>query len=408
MRICIFEDSSTVNLSPLNYFRHTSELICGALTLAEKIEFYTSNKYKISLHCRKYLQAYLEEKFPRTDVNSLQNDDYLFLNSRAIYTQGYVEKLFRLTKKNKNVLHSTDNEVIAFHVSSGSLSAVKTLVERPSEDNTLRSDSLLNLGLSKLNIDEPELQIINYPWDLIGYHDSEMKRDLKILFKNKKKASISKKLSNVVLDNSEGTILLSSSVRVEPFVYIRGPAFIGGNTVLKSGTKIYGPVTIRDNARVSGEISHSIFHPFVNKQHLGFVGHSYLCEWVNLGAGTITSNLKNNYSPISVKLDSGQVNTCSNFLGSIIGDHTKTGISTMLNTGSIIGVSSNLFGGAYMPKLVRSFSWLDADSRNTYLYEIEKALSTAKISMQRRNINMTGSYEELFKLIFKRTRENLI
>src|SRR5437867_1088240 len=167
MRICIFEDTSVADLSPLNYFRHTSELICGSFTLAEKIYHNTGRKYKLSFHCRKYLQDYLEEKFSKTPINSLGNDDYLFLNSRVIYSQVYLEKVLSRTKMDKNFLHSVNRNIVSFHVSSGNLSGIRTFIEAQSGHNLLSLDNLLTLNLNKLSIDDSEIRIVNYPWDLI-------------------------------------------------------------------------------------------------------------------------------------------------------------------------------------------------------------------------------------------------
>lgn len=422
MRICIFEDPRTSNLSPLNYFRHTSEIICGAFTLLEKISNYTGTKYKLSLHSRKYIRNYLKERFPHIPVNLMENDDYLFLNSRAVFSKEFLKNLLCETKQKRNFLNKVDENVIAFHLSSDKISDIESFIESGSSDNLLSVTENLN----RINIAGPPLKFINYPWDSIKYHENEIISDLNRLFSvtkrqikkakalnliNSKDIYISSKsviTPNVVLDASNGKIFISDFVKIEPFAYIKGPVFIGKNSFVKSGSKIYGPVCIRENSKVSGEIFHSIIHSFVNKQHLGFLGNSYLCEWVNLGAGTTTSNLKNNYSEISVRLGEVKLNTETIFLGSIIGDHTKTGINTMLNSGTVIGISSNLFGGGFMPKLIRSFSWLDTDNRSTYLYEIEKALNTAKTTMSRRNITMTASYDELFRLFFKKTQEDLI
>src|SRR5205085_2824186 len=151
---------------------------------------------------------------------------------------------------------------------------------------------------------------------------------------------------------------------------------------------------------VSGEITNAIIHSHVNKQHLGFLGHSYLCEWVNLGAGTTTSNLKNNYAKISINTGGKQVNTNSIFLGSIIGDHTKTGIQTMMNTGSLVGISCNVYGSGYHRNLIKSFTWDNASNDSSISYMLEKAISTGKISMSRRGIDMSDAYEKAFRYIF--------
>ena len=199
-------------------------------------------------------------------------------------------------------------------------------------------------------------------------------------------------------------IYIFGNTSLEPFSYIVGPAYIGEYSTVRSGTKLYGPIRIGNYCKVSGELVSSILHSYVNKQHLGFLGHSYLCEWVNIGAGATTSNLKNNYSTISIKLEKNTIDTGSIFLGSIIGDHTKTGINSMLNTGTIIGISCNLYGSGYQPKTVSSFSWVDAASGKTEKYDLSKAINTAKISMKRRNVNMSRAYENLLSLHYKNTR----
>ncbi|MBK6879158.1 MAG: hypothetical protein IPG99_22690 [Ignavibacteria bacterium] len=152
------------------------------------------------------------------------------------------------------------------------------------------------------------------------------------------------------------------------------------NSLIKSGAKIYGPCVIGEGSKVAGEIAESIFHSFVNKQHDGFVGHSYICPFVNLGADTVTSDLKNNYSNIRQKFRGGDIDTGMRFLGSILGDHTKTSINTMLNTGTIAGIFANIFGGGFPSKNVRSFSWNEA-GKTSEKYDFMKAIETAKIVM---------------------------
>ena len=225
---------------------------------------------------------------------------------------------------------------------------------------------------------------------------------LQELLKVKKKPIISPKCNISKFsefDSSTGEIFIGKNTVIEPFCYVKGPVYIGNNCTIRSGTTIYGPVRIGDNCKISGEITNSTLHSYVNKQHLGFLGHSYLCEWVNLGAGTTTSNLKNNYSEIVLTIGGKKINTKSIFLGSIVGDHTKTGIQTMLNTGSLIGVSSNIFGSGFHNKLIKSFSWADANGE-TINYEYDKALNTAKVSMKRRDVVMSGAYEAMFKYLY--------
>ncbi len=429
MNICIFEDAGVLNLSPVNELRHTSELICGAFTLKEKIENVLSDKnHRFILHVRSPHESRCREIFPGIRINQLTKEDTLFLNSRIIYSKDFIEGLLFTLDELENICLLKGKTVTAAYVSSDKLSLIKKKIEGKSGRNLLdfgdfHKSKLKEVQLKDLNIDEnEELAIIDYPSDLIIQLESQIQEDLELHMgrtKNQRQSRTNAEIMNrkqvfvagncnissrASLDASKGTIYISPNVTVEPFTYIQGPVYIGTNTLVRAGSKLYGPLSIGENCKVSGEITSSIIHSYFNKQHHGFLGHSYLCEWVNLGAGTTTSNLKNNYSQITAEIRGRKVETGTIFLGSIIGDHTKTGINTMLNTGSIIGISSNLFGGGFLPKNIESFSWADADTGKTAPYEVEKAIATAKISMKRRNVQMSRPYENLLRHCFKKLK----
>jgi len=402
MKICIFEDFSVSNLSPVNYLRHTSELICGALSLNEKIERGLKGKHEIYFHCRKYLEDYCKEKFSTKKVNSFDDGCYLFLNARVIFNKANLSKFISNNAISENNSAWVSAETIVAFIISGDKPA--ELNQKMESDNILLSiTDIQALNLKLINVLEDEFKIINYPSDLILYNEEELRIDLKHLTKKGKKGvQISPKCKihkSVVLDSSQGDIYIGKETTIEPFTYITGPCYIGEHTLIRAGSQIYGPVRIGNNCKVSGEITCSIIHSYVNKQHLGFLGHSYLCEWINLGAGTSTSNLKNNYAKISLNIKGKPVNTNSIFLGSIIGDHTKTGIQTMMNTGSLVGISCNVYGSGYHRNLIKSFIWDNASNDSSISYMIEKAVSIAKISMKRRNIVMSNAYEKMLRHI---------
>ncbi len=429
MNVCIFEDAQVINLSPVNDLRHSSELYCGAFSLLEKISYiFPEKKHEFTLHVRKHLEKYCSEKFTHFKINSLHRGTTIFLNARVIYTKNFIDGIMLNQKEFENTLFLNNKTITAFFCTAEKTNAAKKIIESVSGNNQLKLSDVKKLNLKEIQISEldsdtaEDLKYINYPSDLVLYHEEEIKNDLGFLFKlignpgkngckaqlfNKNRIHISTKCNisaNAVLDASKGDIFISRGVTIEPFAYITGPAFIGSNSTIKSGAAIYGPVRIGGYSKVAGEITNSITHPYFNKQHHGFLGHSYLCEWVNLGAGTTTSNLKNNYSRIVLKLDGKNVDTGSIFLGSIIGDHTKTGINTMLNTGTIVGISSNLFGGGFHNKLIPNFSWADAQSGKRVKYDISKAIATAKVSMKRRNVTMNNTYENLMIYYFKKAR----
>ena len=401
MNICIFEDLFISRLAPLNYFRHTSKLICGADTLQEKITNFFPAKTTLTLHSRKYMAAYLAEKFPKARINALPEGDCIFFNSRVLFRAEELKEITKLFKKEKNTALLQDKTIIAFYLSGEKVQQYQEVINEE-DDNLVSYADIEWLGLHVKEVNS--YRLIKYPSDLILYNEEQLQYDLNLEMKGKKKLHIGKKCSigkNVVFDTSAGRIYINDNTTIEPFTYIKGPVYIGENCTVRSGSQIYGPVRIGGSSKVSGEITCSILHWYVNKQHYGFLGHSYLCEWVNLGAGTTTSNLKNNYSKIVLNIDEQKVNTNSIFLGSIVGDHTKMGIHTMLNTGTMIGVSSNLYGAGYHKKKIPSYSWDDATNNENIAYEIEKAISTARTSMQRRNVEMTEAYEKMMRHVYE-------
>ncbi|KAA3634149.1 MAG: hypothetical protein DWP97_07700 [Calditrichaeota bacterium] len=203
-------------------------------------------------------------------------------------------------------------------------------------------------------------------------------------------------LPSAVLDASNGPIYIGDNCRIESHAAIYGPVYIGPNSTVLAGK--VSTSSIGDTCKVGGEVEWTIFHSYVNKYHDGFVGHSYVGQWVNFGAMTTNSDLKNNYSQIRTRLNGKAVDTNSNKVGSFIGDHTKFGIGTLLNTGINIGVCCNLFGGNLITdKEVKSFSW--GNSANYKKYDIEKVIETAKIVTSRRGIELSEREEELLRNI---------
>jgi UDP-N-acetylglucosamine diphosphorylase/glucosamine-1-phosphate N-acetyltransferase len=188
--------------------------------------------------------------------------------------------------------------------------------------------------------------------------------------------------SGVVLDASDGPVVIDAGAVVMPQAVVIGPAYIGPHTRIKIAAKIYQNTSIGPWCKVGGEVEDSVFHSFANKQHDGFVGHSYFAPWTNLGADTNTSDLKNNYSSIRVTLEGREHDTGRMFLGTIMADHAKCGINTMFNTGTVVGVGCNLFGGDFPPKYLPHFTWGGAGGLQEY--DFDRFCATASIVMQRR------------------------
>lgn len=420
MNIVIFEDQFSQNLSPLSLLKPVYDIRTGVFTNSERIEFLFGKDYKIQYHCREILSEYVSE-IKKQKVNIFEEKNTVFINGRIIFKKSLIDKLI---KSEKEFIWTNGDIIIAAFLNSNSVSKFNLLFNNNQIKDTLPFLNFANeykidiLNNESFNvIPDKDFFIINYPWDIVKYFNGVLNDDLEFFdyysainessdFRliNPKDIFISESariLPYTVLDATSGKIFIENDVQIEPFTYIKGPVYIASKSIVKSGTKIYGPASIGFNSRVAGEISGTIFHSFVNKQHDGFIGNSYVAEFVNLGADTVTSNLKNNYSPIKArfKKDSIQYQTGLTFFGSIIGDHTKTGINTMLNTGSIIGIFALIAGGGFPDKFIDSFSWYITGKPITK-YKIEEALHTAKIVMGRREQELTPAYEKLIKNVY--------
>ena len=206
------------------------------------------------------------------------------------------------------------------------------------------------------------------------------------------------KTKDVVINEENGPVIVDSTAKIEPFTILNGPIYIGKNVLIKSHSNISNSI-IEESCKIKGEVHSSIFQPFSNKAHGGFIGHSFIASWVNLGAGTTTSNLKNNYSNVLVRWDGELLDTESIFFGSIIGEHVKTSIGTNLNTGTIIEMGSNIVSQSFPPRHIPSFSFFYNGKISKISFKDFKV--TASIAMSRRNIDFS-SIESIFLDLYKK------
>jgi UDP-N-acetylglucosamine diphosphorylase / glucose-1-phosphate thymidylyltransferase / UDP-N-acetylgalactosamine diphosphorylase / glucosamine-1-phosphate N-acetyltransferase / galactosamine-1-phosphate N-acetyltransferase len=417
MNILIFEDSFSNNLSPLSLLRPVYDIVTGIYTNSERLGQFLPSKTRLSFHCRNILLPLMIKENPGKKINVIEKDDCILVNGCADFSEDFLKWVIKKMKWNTVLMN--EGKVICAKVSKDNLTYLKHKIENKNIDNslTVKDFDYLELFEDKGIVEKYSIVIFHYPWDVVKYIDKMLAGDLEIISRNKKKSSYRVQASavnlkniriaksanvfpSVVLDAEDGMIFIDENARIEPFTYIKGPAYIGSNAVVKAGAKIYGPCSFGTGCKVSGEISGSIFHSNVNKQHDGFIGNSYACPFVNFGADTVTSNLKNNYSKVRIKSGAEQINTGMQFLGSIAGDHTKFGINTMLNTGTIAGIFANVAGGGFPDKQLDSFSWNILGSEPVR-YKLEEALSTAKIVFARRHIEMPKEYEELVREVYK-------
>jgi UDP-N-acetylglucosamine diphosphorylase/glucosamine-1-phosphate N-acetyltransferase len=204
-----------------------------------------------------------------------------------------------------------------------------------------------------------------------------------------------------VLDATSGPVVLGDGVAVGHNAVILGPVTVGPRSVIKDGARIEGPVSLGPVCKVGGEVEGSIFQGYANKQHDGFLGHAYIGAWTNLGAATNNSDLKNNYSTVRVWTPEGEVDTGERFVGLFLGDHSKTAIGTLFNTGTVVGFACNVFGTGFPPKHLSSFTW---GSDGGTVHGLEKAMASARAVMKRRGVDFEPADEVLFRSLFSEWR----
>lgn len=405
--ITVFEDSFAPNFYPLTYTRPVFDLLCGISTLKEKIERnFTGEKFYY--HSREYLLPLIEYELPGKSYRNIKEDSCLFVNGRVIWN----EKLNFLLNPEPDAVYKSKNQIVAFQFSGKSLSDFMSI-----------NCDIDNGFLDKLPSVEIEAELAEYPWNLIQYNGQEIISDFNFLMKSKSRPRVNYCLKKgaylidehaiiigdgsvinpgVVLDASDGPILIGKETTIMPGSVILGPAFIGDNSTLKIHSKIYHNTSIGKFCKVGGEVEESIIHSYSNKQHDGFLGHSYLGSWVNLGAGTNNSDLKNNYSSVKINLNGRIINSGMQLLGVIIGDHSKTSIGTQFNTGSVVGAFCNIFGNEFPSKYIPSFAWGGGDKFEEY--DFLKAINVASIVMARRNIKLSKEENDIYKYIFNSTK----
>ncbi len=407
--ICIFEDAAYTRLLPLVYIRPVYNLRCGILSLKEKI-FHAYPGAKFALHCRPYLADHMQLRNPGVPVNDVPDEGCLFLNGRIVAGSELVKQI--PWKEGREAVYMQGDDLVAARVSGKRLKRIRSGMR------SLLSPEQFE-GLPRVKVEVP---MISYPWDVIHRNGVELASDVVLLARKRRRTLVvpkgvhivnkgnvhvgvgTKIYPGAVLVAEDGPISIGRNVRILPQATIFGPAYIGDGSIVKTGAQIHGSTSIGPVCKVGGEIEDSVIHGFSNKQHHGFLGHSYIGAWVNMGAGTTNSDLKSNYGSVRVSLGGEPVETGQQFIGLIFGDHSKTAINSMLNAGTVVGVSSNIFGDGFPPKYVPSFSWGAAGETFT-TFGIDRAIEVARRVMARRNVRLTTFEEKLFQKLFELTSD---
>jgi len=371
MDLCLFDSSQWETLLPLTYTRSVADLRLGYYSIREKWEHLSTGK--VSIHSVDYLSPKYQGKEPYAGI---------MINSSVLPSLQLWDAI-KVLSVNEGLMK--DGTVVAY--------------------NSSEPIDPIDIPQQDLKEFDAEIIIIKRYWDVFKSLEKAIALDMEIL--SSKRSSKTElhateiigdniflgegvQINGAIINTKTGPVIIGNHAEVMEGSVIRGPFVLGDHSNLKMGAKIYGASSIGPHCKIGGEVSNSMFQGFSNKGHDGFVGNSVIGEWCNFGADTNVSNLKNNYSNVKV-WDYGTqsyIDSEQQFCGLCMGDHSKTGINTMLNTGTVVGVSSNVFGSGFPPKFIPSFSWGGESGFSEY--DFDKAVDTAKRVMERRNIDLNA------------------
>ena len=374
MKIQLVDGKHRDHLLPLTYTRPVAQLRCGILTIAEK---YQKRGFEVGYETEDYLQ----EKFP-----SVQHD--ILVSGSVCPTDSFIDAITSLTECQALI---QDDQLLAFKGANWA--------DTPTE--IFPFNDVLNL--------------IIRPWDIWTKNAAEMNIDFDVLTKDRFSAPIDSsntvfgdrifleegaRVKASILNATSGPIYLARNAEVMEGSIVRGGLALGPHSALKLGTKVYGATTLGPHCKVGGEINNSVILGYSNKGHDGFLGNSAIGEWCNLGADTNNSNLKNNYDEVKAwsYVDGRFSKTGQQFCGLIMGDHSKSGINTMFNTGTVVGVSANVYGAGFPRNFIPSFTW--GGPQGTTEYMIKKALDTANRMMQRRGLQVDDVERTILEKVY--------
>ena len=390
MNVALFDHPQIrQQLLPFTYTRPVAEIRMGILTITEKWQHYLGKQVS------HITQDYLTNKFPGPG----ESTNLWVINGSVCPDANLVAAIDAL-----ELNHSLIQNEILLAAKVSAYTNLEALHELP-------SSAYVN-----------ELTIISRPWHIFKEAGEQIRADYKLLTDNRQSAVIADKhtvvynaqnifleegvdIKAAILNAENGPIYLGKNSTVEEGAIIRGPFALGEESTVNAQARMRGDISIGPKCKVGGEVSNSIIFGHSNKGHDGFLGNSVLGEWCNIGAGTNTSNLKNDYTPVKVwdYAKNGFINTGEQFCGLMMGDHSKCAINTMFNTGTIIGVAANIFGAGFPRTLIPSFSWGGHAGFSTF--RPNKVKEMAKVSMARRNGLFDAEEERIMNYLFDETEK---
>ena len=387
MNYILFDDNTWQNLLPLTFTKPVAEIRIGILTITEKWERYFNGKLTFQT------QDYLSQKYKASYTNNA-----VFINGKICPSP---ELLSQINDLEFNTGIKKGNTLIAYR------------------SNTASALNIIDALANSTETDADFLSVENV-WDIFSKNGEALKSDFELITRGRTSQPLSSSntvigdvkqifleegavVEAAILNTNAGPIYIDKDAEIMEGSVVRGPFSLGEHAVLKLCTKIYGPTTVGPHSKVGGEVNNSVIFAYSNKGHDGFLGNSVIGEWCNLGADTNNSNLKNNYG--NVKLynysQDEMVDTGLQFCGLIMGDHSKCGINTMFNTGTVVGVGANIFGGGFPSTHIPSFSWGGADGMEEYKFD--KMIETANRVYARRNLTVDAVEKNILERVFNNT-----
>jgi UDP-N-acetylglucosamine diphosphorylase/glucosamine-1-phosphate N-acetyltransferase len=386
MNYILFDGTVRNALLPFTFTRPVADIRVGILTIREKWEKH------LGYTTTTLTEEYLMDKYPMVEM-----EENIMINA-SFLPNDVLTEMIKSLEENQAIFYN--DEVVAFY----------------SKDNQEVDFDTFEI----IEFNEECLRI-EHTWDIFSKNDAALREDFELITEGRHSQPIPKsvnvlspenifieegaKLEFVTLNASTGPIYIGKNAEIMEGSVIRGPFALCDNGRVKLASKVYGATTVGPHSVIGGEVNNSVLFGYSNKGHDGFLGNSVLGEWCNIGADSNNSNLKNNYE--EVKLWSyeteGFAKTGLQFCGLMMGDHSKCGINTMFNTGTVVGVSANIFGSGFPRNFVPSFSWGGASGFTTYM--TNKAFQTAKIVMARRQVDFTDEDAKILEHVFEETKK---
>ncbi len=399
MQAVFFEDDSAGSFLPLTLTRPVDNLRVGILTIAKKWQTALETE-----PAHRLLREELRDVFPSPAIDP--EKDCLWINSRYLPGDQLKEEV---TKLDTGSCLRHGDTVIAACI-DGATSHKWMESGRPDFSNLFVIESQDFLSVRNL-------------WDLFRMNGEQIRKDIGLLkltpgtgkatiasgvvFEQEDSIYLDAKATieaGCVLDASKGPIYIGAGATVMAGSVLRGPLAVCKNSIIKMGARIYGDTTVGPVCKVGGEVSNTLFHSYSNKAHDGYIGNSVVGQWCNLGAGTTISNLKTNYSNVRISdwKSREEIDTGLQFFGLVMGDHSKTAINCVVNSGTVMGVNCNILSRDFPPKFIPSFSWVGSNVIQPY--KLDKAVETMGIMMKRRDVDITEGYKKMMAAIHKKSR----